>query len=128
MNPRSFGNFVPMSGPAHHNEFDLSDNVPPALPGANLGESVRADNEEQLIVGSQLRLDLLDRVDRKAKSCARLEARRFHSRLALYSELDHAIAVFVWRVRLLMRRTRRGNQQHPVQFELACGFSRDAEV
>jgi len=108
-----------MSRPADHDETDFADDILPAPPGADLGEGVGPDDEEDFVAGSGAP-EFLDGIDRVTVLGVFLEARYGQPRVIVAGEFGHAYAVLVGGVRSsgLVRRMRGRHHEHAIEIEL----------
>src|ERR1700722_4143168 len=101
-----------MAGPGHHDKLDTAHHVLPSMPGSDVRKGVRADDEEEGLVGGD---QALDRVDRITFLDPGFDAGRLKTGVGPTRQLDHAKAVFKRRTRLLMRRIASWNKEDPVE-------------
>ncbi len=84
----------------------------PAVPGADLGECIRADQEIEILFLGERGSHPLDGFNRITVLLALFEARRFKPRLTGAGQFHHAVPVFIGSPRGagLMRRARGRNE------------------
>jgi len=116
-----------MSGPGHDNEIGQPQQLLPTMPGRDLGEGIRADNEVRLFA---FRSHLLNRIDRITLLPAFLQTRCNKPGINLTSKLSHPIAVFIASATLgrLVRRMSGGNEPDLIELKLIGGFTRHRQV
>src|SRR5579885_2495219 len=98
--------------PRHDDESNRLDHVLPAVPAANFGEGVGADDEKNLAVH---RFHPLDGMNRVAFFPAFFQTRRHEARVGGAGQLHHAIAILIAGGGFFQRRIRRRNKQNAVE-------------
>ena len=121
---------VDVAGTADHQETNAAHYVAPAVPGADLGEGVSADEEVQLVSGSETRAYFLYGIDGVTARRVFLEAGNFEARVALAGEFGHADTIGVGRVgdAGLVRWMGSGDKEDAVEAVAFGGLAREGEV
>jgi len=108
-----------MARAAHHNETDPPRDILPSAPRPDLGERIRANDEEQIVRRRDPGLQLLDGIDRVAALNALFQAGNLETGLALAGQLGHAHSGVVRSVSDsgLVGRMGGGDEEHAVKLE-----------
>src|SRR5271167_1725240 len=105
MHVRAGRNRVGVTGARDDDEFGFAHHVLPAMPGADFGERVGADDEEDL-PRVRLRFHALDGMDRITLFAAGLQTRWNEARLPGAGQLHHLVAILEAGPSFLVRRIR----------------------
>src|ERR1700733_10723914 len=127
MHARPRGRSVLMAGARHDYKLGQPDQILPAVPAGDFGESVGADDEVRLLAHGA---DLLHRIHRVTLGLSRFQPRRNKSWINLARQLCHPEAIFISCAGMigLMRWMSGRNEPYFIQVKLRRSLARHREV